>query len=139
MPKYQLPQFIDIEDKILGPLTLRQFLYFLAAAAILFIFWTLLKFEYFIVAAVVVLGFATMFAFVKINGRPFNYFISDFIKFLFKPQKYIWKKEKFSPTSEKKLPPAIIKQSPTQKDVSESKLKKLSWRLDTEDNKKFNK
>lgn len=138
MPKYQLPQFIDIEDKILGPLTLRQFLYFLGAGAILFIFWTLLKFEYFLVAAIIVLGLATMFAFIKINGRPFHYFISNFIKFIFKPQRYIWKREK-TPSMPKdapgeNLPHIATKQSPVKKDVSEGGLKKLAWRLDIKEN-----
>lgn len=132
MPRYQVPQFIDIEDKIIGPLTLRQFLYFLAAAAILFIFWTLLAFEYFVVIAIITVGLAGIFSFVKIHGRSFTYFISNFISFIFKSQKYIWKKEKTltKETHEKDLPPKVTEQPIAKKDISESRLKKLAWKLD---------
>jgi len=39
--QYQVPQFIEVEDRIIGPLTLKQFLYLAFAGAILFVLWFL--------------------------------------------------------------------------------------------------
>lgn len=134
MARYQVPQFIDIEDKILGPLTLRQFLYFMTAAAILFILWTLLKLNYFIIGATIIGGTAILFAFVKINGQPFSRLIVNLINFILRPQKYIWRREQLPAMIENDTPPATPQKPKTQysrikKPVSESKLKKLAWEL----------
>ena len=133
MPRYQIPQFIDIEDKILGPLTIRQFFYFLAAAAIGFILWNFLTFQYFIIAMTIVGGLSVMFAFVKINGKPFNAFFYSLIGFIFSSQKYIWKKENFITApeeihQEKKQEKYITKTMP------EQQIKKLSSLLDIKEN-----
>jgi len=40
--QYQVPQFIEIEDKIFGPLTLKQFLYLAGGGGLCLLFFTLL-------------------------------------------------------------------------------------------------
>ena len=72
--QYQVPQFIDIEDRIIGPLTLKQFIYLAFAAAVLFVFWFLFKFYIWIIVALPITILAMAFAFLKINDRPFIYF-----------------------------------------------------------------
>ena len=133
MPQYQIPQFIDIEDKILGPLTIRQFFYFLAAAAIGFVLWNFLTFQYFIIAMVIIGGMSVMFAFVKINGKSFNAFVHNLVSFIFSSQKYIWEKE--GPAAAPKKAPREKKlKKDAAKEMSEKELKNLASMLDVKEN-----
>lgn len=132
MPQYQIPQFIDIEDKIFGPLTIRQFFYFLAAAAIGFVLQTFLTLQYFIVAMTIIGGLSIMFAFVKINGKSFNAFVHNLVSFIFSSQKYIWKKE--IPAAPKEAPKEKIQKKETIKEMSEKELKNLASLLDVKEN-----
>jgi PrgI family protein len=81
--KFRVPQFIDVEDKLFGPLTFRQFLYLLGAAALAFVIWSLIPFKFIaVMLAGPVLGFGVALAFVRINNRPFmNILEAGFIYF----------------------------------------------------------
>ena len=70
MQQFTVPQFIDVEPKIIGPITARQFLIFLGAALFIFLFYKLINFGTFILTSVLVFIIAVVFAFVKSN----NYF-----------------------------------------------------------------
>jgi hypothetical protein len=91
--QFQVPQFIEAEDKIVGPLSLRQFLYVAAAGG----FGAMLYFSVggwvFVVGTVLALAIAGAMCFVKIGGRPFlNVMLSAF-NFYWKPQLYVWQPE----------------------------------------------
>jgi hypothetical protein len=43
MKQFHVPQFIEVEDKIFGPLTLKQFLYVIGGAGIVFIMYAFLR------------------------------------------------------------------------------------------------
>jgi len=92
--QFQVPQFIDIEDKIVGPLTLKQFLYLAAGFGISFILYFTVKFFIWITFTIIIAGAAIAFAFVKINGQPLSKIVISMISFYLKPQKYIWQPEK---------------------------------------------
>jgi hypothetical protein len=91
--QFQVPQFIDIEDKIIGPLTLRQFIYLAIAGGIIFIFYFLVNFAIWIIISLILIAIAGAFAFLKINGQPFQKVLFNMIKFYAKPQTYVWLKE----------------------------------------------
>lgn len=91
--QFNLPQFIDVEDRIVGPFTLKQILYLGAAGAVLFFAWYLLEFWAFLLIAIPVGGLALALAFIQINGRPFIYYLGSFINYLRKPKLYVWKKK----------------------------------------------
>lgn len=91
--KFIVPQFIEKEDKILGPITVRQFLICLGAVLIIFIEYKLLLFAYFIAAALVTAGVAGTFAFVKINGQPFHIFFLNFLQTSLRPKLRLWNRE----------------------------------------------
>ncbi|MBI4132160.1 MAG: PrgI family protein [Candidatus Sungbacteria bacterium] len=130
MQQYQVPQFITIEDRIIGPLTLKQFLYLLGAAAIGFIGWSLLHFILFILITLPVAGLFVAMAFLKINDRPLPAILAAAIGYYLKPRLYLWRKTP---------PPLIPKKAPTPAPpsplagipkLSESKLDDLAWSLD---------
>lgn len=93
MQQFVVPQFIDVEDKIFGPVTTRQFLILLVAGGIIYVAYELADFALFILLTFLIGGFALILAFVKINGQPFHYFLLNLVQSLRRPPMRIWKKE----------------------------------------------
>lgn len=91
--QFNVPQFIEVEDKIVGPLTLKQFLYLAGGGAALFFSWYFYKLWLFAIIAIPVIALSFALSFLKINGRPFIYFLTSLIGYLLKPKLYIWKKK----------------------------------------------
>jgi len=91
--QFKVPQFIDIEDQIIGPLTIKQFLYLVAGMILLAILWYFLKLAAFIIVAIPIATFFGALAFYKYQGRPFVNLIGSLISYLTKPRLYLWKKE----------------------------------------------
>ncbi|MCI0479187.1 PrgI family protein [Candidatus Uhrbacteria bacterium] len=90
--KFIVPQFIDKEDQILGPITVRQFLICLACAPIIFIEYKILMFGYFVVVALMTAALAALFAFVKVNGQPFHIFFVNALQTRLRPDLRLWDK-----------------------------------------------
>ena len=91
--QFNIPQFIEIKDKIIGPLTMRQFLYILAGLGALAAVWFFAELWLFLIIAIPILVFCLMLAFYKFNGRPFIYFVGSVINYLIKPKLYLWKRK----------------------------------------------
>lgn len=132
MTQYQVPQFIDIEDRIIGPLTLKQFIYLAFAAALLFVFWFLFKFYIWIIVALPVIALALAFAFLKINDRPFVYFFLAAIFYFIKPKLYIFgeARKKIQEEIKTETMPKPL-ETPEGGKITISKLKELALNLDT--------
>ena len=134
MAQYQVPQFIEVEDKIFGPLTLKQFIYLAGGGGVCLMFFTLLPLWLTIILAVPVMAFSAALAFYEINGRPFIVALEHATSYFFGTKLYLWKQR------EQKAAPAvpdaktIASQSlapvPT---LSQSKLRDLSWSLNIKD------
>lgn len=92
MDQFVVPQFIDVEDKIFGPVTTRQFLILLTAGLILFIAFKLADTALFIFILATLGSFALILAFVKINGQSFHYFLLNLFQTLRRPSRRIWYK-----------------------------------------------
>ncbi|MCX6794443.1 MAG: PrgI family protein [Candidatus Falkowbacteria bacterium] len=90
MQQFTVPQFIDVEDKIIGPLTVRQFVIILVAMIISGISYKLFDFSLFVTVTVVMIILAALFSFVKINGRPFHLFMLNAFQTLRRPGLRIW-------------------------------------------------
>lgn len=103
--QYQVPQFIDSEDKLVGPFSLRQFIYVGAAGVVCGICYFFLQTWLFIVVAIVALGGAFALAFLKINGRPLIKVAISAFNYYWKPQTYVWKPE-HPVIAQRKQPPA---------------------------------
>jgi len=128
MAKYQVPQFLEVEDTIFGPFTLKQFLYAAAGLAMAFIFWTTMPR---VLAIAVGLPIVLLFfglAFYQINNRPLAFFIETGLRFLFSPKLYLWKKHDKSP--EKRAAEILHHATQSVPKITNSKLKDLSWGLD---------
>ena len=92
MQQFTVPQFIDVEDKIIGPITTRQFLILISGAILIAIFWKIFDFTAFVFFSSMVVIFFATFAFVKINGVAFHYFLLNFMQTLKRPALRVWDK-----------------------------------------------
>ncbi|MCX6781649.1 MAG: PrgI family protein [Candidatus Magasanikbacteria bacterium] len=90
--QFVVPQFIDVEDKIFGPITARQFVILLVAGLVLFVTFKLADFALFIFLTAVIGGGSLIIAFVKINGQAFHYFLLNIVQTLRRPALRIWNK-----------------------------------------------
>lgn len=92
--RFVTPQFIDIEPKIIGPITARQFIIIVIGGALIFINYKIFDLTVFIILTVFIfIPLIIAFAFLKVNGRPFHFFILSFIQNFRRPSLRIWRKE----------------------------------------------
>jgi len=133
--QFQIPQFTEIEDKIIGPFTLKQFLYLAVGAFVIFILFKLLNFIVFIILAVPIAAICLALAFVRVNQQPLMNVVKNFFRFLRKPDFYIWKKPEPKKFIEEKLDTQIIKKEPINKKeriIPREKLQEISWKIEVE-------
>jgi hypothetical protein len=105
MDQFTVPQFIEHEPKVVGPLTFKQFIFVGVAGAICFIFYFTLPFPVFILAAIVLMAGGFALAFLKSGGRSLPTILKNFFFFSFSTKIYLWKKKGAG------LPPKIIEKS----------------------------
>lgn len=132
--RFQVPQFIEVEDKIFGPLTLKQFIYLAGGAGLSFIIYRFVgSLLISILPILIILAFSAALAFYKINNKPFIYVVEAAFKYYFGNKLYIWKKK----DNEKAAGKAAAEDDDVKKyaslmvpKISDSKLKDLTWSLD---------
>jgi hypothetical protein len=90
--KFIVPQFIENEDKILGPVTVRQFILSLVTIFLIFIEYKIFTLPYFLIFAVITGGIGGVFGFLKINGQPFHIFFLNFAQTMTRPNMRVWDK-----------------------------------------------
>ena len=131
--RYQVPQFIDIEDRIFGPLTLKQFIYLAGGAGLSFALWRFLPFFIAIIFIIPVVALSAGLAFYKINNRPLLTTIEYAVSYFIGRKLYLWKTKKEIP---KKAPSKETAQHSliSVPKLSESKLRDLAWSLDIKEN-----
>ncbi len=69
--EYQVPQFIEVEDKIVGPLTLKQFIYLAGSAGLVVLFFAYLPLWLGALLSIPVAVLGAALSFYKMNGKPF--------------------------------------------------------------------
>lgn len=101
--QFQIPQFIDTEDKIAGPLTLKQLLYVMGAGILIFAtYWIFAAWLWFFIAMTAGIT-AVALAFVKYNGQPLQKILISGLGFVLKPRLYLWKREAIESVLEDKV------------------------------------
>jgi len=91
--QFQVPQFIETEDKIIGPLTIRQFIYIAVAGGISAILYFVVQTWLWAFLSLLLLSIAISFAFIKIEGRPLAHIAISALSFYWRPQTYVWQPE----------------------------------------------
>lgn len=91
--RFKVPQNVDMPDRILGPLTMIQFVEAVLGGGLAYVCQGSLPSPINTFLAVVVLLFTAAIVFVKINERPFLHYLKAFIKFLSTPKRRVWLKD----------------------------------------------
>ena len=132
--EYQVPQFIDVEDKIFGPFTIKQFIYLAGGAGLCAIIVLSLPLFFAIILALPVAALALALAFYKVNGRDFVEVMESAFAFYLGGRTYLWKKEKkpVDPATIEAAPAPTLPAAPKQ-GLTRRKLEDLAWSLDVRD------
>ena len=131
--RFTVPQFIEMEAKIVGPLTFRQFIFIGIAGGICFVLYFTFPFSLFLLATIVLGSGAVAFAFLKIGGRGLPTILGNFLKFSLAPKIYLWgKKEVPVEVFKKEMAKAEEKKEELPLKIAEkSRLKKLRTQIET--------
>lgn len=135
MNQFMVPQFIDVEDKIFGPVTTRQFVICLMGGLFSFISFKFADTTLFIVLLILIGGLTLLFAFVKIGGQPFHFFLLNIMQTLRRPSRRVW--HKFNTDFELKeflregLPEEAKEKIVSTKNASYNRIRDLSLMVNT--------
>ena len=126
--QFQVPQFIEVEDRIFGPFTVREFIYLAGGAGFTAMLITMVPFYLALLLSLPVVLLSAALAFYKINNRPFVDVLQAAVYYFLSHRLYIWKKEVKTAEGEaisaKKEEPVYVPK------LSKSRLKDLAWSLD---------
>jgi hypothetical protein len=131
--QFQVPQFIEVEDKIFGPLTFKQFIYCTGGLGAAYLLYRVLPL---FVSAPLILGvggLAAALAFFEWNGRPFIVALENGFYYLVRSKLYLWNNEQKSKKAAARfVKPAeqVTASSVYIPKLSDSRLHELAWSLD---------
>ncbi len=133
MQQFTVPQFIDVEDKIFGPITARQFVILMAGFMLIGVCYKLFDFALFVFLGIMIFSISGVFAFFRINGMPFHYFILNFIQTTKYPNLRVWNNHYGKDIQIDNIKKDIINKKPIahKKSYSTSRLAELSLIVDT--------
>jgi len=115
--QFTVPQFIEHEAKIIGPLTFKQFVFIGAAGAVCFVLYFSIgqaNFFLFLVLSIFIFGLGAALALLKIGGQDLPTILRNFLRFSLGSKIYIWKK--------KGTPITVFKKVEIKKEVKEKEL-----------------
>lgn len=131
--QFSVPQFIEVEDKIFGPLTLKQFLVLLFGGLVVFLWWSLFKtsaiFFLLLIPTAVIFGWLAM---GKFNGRSVLSGFPVILQFFLKPRYRIFRRtgESTLVVSKTEEPKNRRTEEPLSLQERSSRLHRLAYLLD---------
>lgn len=133
--QFKVPQFLDIEDKIFGPFTFKQFIYLAGGAGICFVLFKLLGIGWGILPILAVAGFSMALTFYRPNNTPFVDVLAAGFRYITQKKLYIWQKEGDQSTKKPEIKNSAksIETVRNNSRLSGSKLRDLAWSLDVLD------
>ncbi len=133
--QFQMPRFLDIEDKVIGPLTFKQFIYLAGGGGLAYIAYSYLGWTWGFIFIAFFLGAGVGLSFWKPNSRPAIIMLQAFIQHYTKTRMYVWQR----PTKAERMTKEDVKENApisTRKQFDRSKIEALAWSLDVMDREK---
>lgn len=125
--EYQVPQFIGVEDKIIGPLTLKQFIYLAGGAGLCVVLFSYLPIIFALLLSAPVAGFVAALAFYRINGKPFIEMVEAGFNYYIHAKLFLWKHEESKTIKKEAVAAPVVRTTPK---LTRGKLTELAWSLD---------
>lgn len=95
MEQYKVPQFIDREARIIGPITVRQLVILCGMGVVEVVLYFFIPNRFiFAMVSIVFIGIGISIVFVPFNGRPLSATVWSMVGFLVKPRVYKWRQVK---------------------------------------------
>jgi hypothetical protein len=89
--QYQVPQFIEVEDKVIGPLTVKQFIYLAGTGGLCVVFVLYLPVALAVLFALPLIALGVSLAFYKVNGKPFIEVLEAGFNYYTGAKFFLWK------------------------------------------------
>lgn len=106
--RFEVPQFIEVEDKIVGPFTWKQFVYLAGGAgAVLVLFFTLPLFLFALIGMPIG-ALSGFLAFHQINNRPFSEFLESVVTYFTGAKLFLWRKEEVQTITDSSIKNPLI-------------------------------
>lgn len=128
--QFVVPQFIDVETKIIGPISARQFILVIIGGGLMFLEYRYLALAFAVVFMLLTGTFFGVVAFGKINGQAMHYFLLNLIDTLRRPRLKFWQRVLYSKEVEKDKEEQIVTPIP-KAPVTQSRLAAMSLMVDT--------
>jgi hypothetical protein len=128
--QFQVPQFIEVEDKIFGPFTFKQFVYIAGGLGLSYLFWRLLPSYIAALFVLAVMAFSVALAFMQYNGRPFMVALETAFFYLIHTKLYLWNNKTKKRIAEQKKNPVVPQENLFVPKLNDSRLHELAWSLD---------
>jgi hypothetical protein len=130
--EYQVPQFIDVEDKIFGPFTLKQFIYLAGGTGLSVAIFLYVPLLLAIILIIPIAGLSLALAFYKINNKSFIDVLEAGFNYYTKGRLYLWRKDtnEEAAAAPQTAPTVEVRQK---LGLSRGKLQELAWSLDIKD------
>lgn len=94
--RFEVPQFIEVEDKIFGPFTWRQFIYLMGGGGLAVVLFITAGGFVFLIFGLPVGVLAALLAFYPVNNRPFSVYLESVIRYFSSTKLYLWRKQNHS-------------------------------------------
>ncbi len=130
--QFKVPQFIDIEDKLFGPFTFRQFVYMVGGAGMIFVIYKLLPLWIGVIIMIPIAILTILLTFYKINNKPFIYYLQAAVSYAMSSKLYIWK-QRLVKHGDKEGEGAVAPQTSVIPTTRTRSLNDLSWSLDIQE------
>ncbi|HEY4484221.1 MAG: hypothetical protein A3I24_00970 [Candidatus Harrisonbacteria bacterium RIFCSPLOWO2_02_FULL_41_13b] len=89
--RFQVPQFIETEEKIIGPFTIKQFIFITIGGMLLFLIFFLVTPGWFVILAIPVIAITLSLALIKVAEMPLYLYLAHALSFAFNPKRYIYR------------------------------------------------
>ncbi|MDP1707285.1 MAG: PrgI family protein, partial [bacterium] len=133
--EYQVPQFIEVEDKIVGPLTLKQFIYIAGAGGLCVVFFVYLPVIFAFLLSAPVVGLAVALSFYKVNGKSFVEILEAGFNYYTGAKFFLWKHKNIGTkeqgvSAEDAAASSAARSTLSTPKLTRGKLSELAWSLD---------
>ena len=91
--QFQVPQYYEVKERIVGPLTLQQFFYIAAACGLSFLMFFIFQLWLWFLASVILIGTASALALIEINGQSLTKILFSAFFYYWRPRIYFWQRE----------------------------------------------
>lgn len=129
--RFEVPQFINIPDKLFGPFTFKEALYLVGGGGMIYVLYRVAPFSIAVFLGLPIAAFTGALVFYKPNGRPFIHMVESWLLYTFSHKFYLWRQRDPEPGAQDvtQIHQAIPKKGDIPED-NRQKISNLAWSLD---------